>query len=48
MTGPALAAGGAVGVTVTIYNPDLDPGARHVPAVVDAIARLAAGLAASR
>jgi arginase len=44
LTSGALAMGGCLGVTVTIYNPDLDPGRGFAPRVVDAIAAIAADL----
>jgi arginase len=45
LTSAALAIGGAIGATVTIYNPDLDPGRRSAPAIVEAIAGIVARLA---
>jgi len=44
LTTAALLAGGCVGATVTIYNPDLDPDRRFAPAIVEFIVGLAAGL----
>lgn len=35
LTKAAVGAGGCVGATVTIYNPDLDPDGRHAQAIVD-------------
>jgi len=43
----SIGAGGCVGASVTIYNPDLDPGLAHAPIVARAIARLAASLDAA-
>jgi arginase len=40
-----IAAGGVLGVDITIYDPDLDPGCAQAPAIVDCIAT---GLAAQR
>jgi arginase len=45
VTSTALVIGGAIGATVTIYNPDLDPGRRSAPAIVEAIAGIVARLA---
>jgi arginase len=44
LTATALAIGGAVGATVTIYNPDLDPGQRSATAIVEAITGIVARL----
>ena len=46
LTGSALAAGGCLGATVTIFNPDLDPDGRYARAVVEFIGGLADGLEA--
>ncbi len=46
LTGSALSAGGCVGATVTIFNPDLDPDGRYAPAIVEFIGGLADGLEA--
>ena len=46
LTRSALAAGGCLGATVTIYNPDLDPEQRHAPVIVEFIAGLADDLEA--
>ena len=46
LTRSALSAHDCAGTTVTIYNPDLDPEARHAPAIVEFIAGLADGLEA--
>jgi arginase len=43
----ALEAGGCVGASVTIYDPDLDPDLGEAPVVARAIDRLAAGLEAA-
>jgi len=42
----ARSAGGCVGATVTIYNPDLDPDGRYALAIVEFIGGLADGLEA--
>ena len=46
LTRAALSAGGCLGATVTIYNPDLDPDGRHALAIVEFIGGLADGLEA--
>jgi arginase len=45
LTAAALAVPGCAGLTVTIYNPDLDPGARQVGRIVDWLAAMAERLA---
>jgi arginase len=44
LTAAALARGGCVGATVTIYNPDLDPGERHAGTIATFVEELAEGL----
>jgi arginase len=44
LTSAAIDVGGCLGATVTIYNPDLDPDARHARAIVEFIGGLADGL----
>lgn len=46
LTSTSLSAGGCLGVTVTIYNPDLDPEGRYAPTIVELIGKLADGLGA--
>jgi len=46
LTGSALSAGGCLGATVTIFNPELDPDGRYAFAIVEFIGRLADGLEA--
>ena len=42
MATTALAHPGCVGLTVTIYNPDLDPDGRHAARIAAFVATLAA------
>jgi len=44
LTATALGAAGCVGITVCIYNPDLDPDRRHARRIVDYLAHLCAPL----
>jgi arginase len=46
LTGSALSAGGCLGATATIFNPDLDPDGRYALAIVEFIGGLADGLEA--
>lgn len=46
LTRSALSAGGCLGATVTIFNPDLDPDGRYAHAIVEFIGGLADGLEA--
>jgi len=46
LTRSAISAGGCLGATVTIFNPDLDPDGRYALAVVEFIGGLADGLEA--
>ncbi len=46
LTGSALSAGGCLGATVTIFNPDLDPDGRYALEIVEFIGGLADGLEA--
>ncbi len=44
LTRSAISAGGCLGATVTIFNPDLDPDGRYALAIVEFIGGLADGL----
>jgi arginase len=46
LTRSALSAGGCLGATMTIFNPDLDPDGRYALAIVEFIGGLAGGLEA--
>jgi arginase len=46
LTSSALSIGGCLGATITIYNPDLDPGRRHASRIVEFIGSLSEGLEA--
>jgi arginase len=48
LTAAALARGGCVGATVTIYSPDLDPGDRHAGTIAAFVRELAEGMDAQR
>jgi arginase len=48
LTAAALARGGCVGATVTIYNPDLDPGDRHAGTIAAFVRELAERMDAQR
>jgi arginase len=44
LTAAALAEGGCVGASVTIYNPDLDPGERHAATIAAFVQDIVEGL----
>ena len=44
LTRAAISAGGCLGTTVTIFNPDLDPDGQYALAIVEFIGGLADGL----
>ncbi len=48
LTSTALDEGACIGATVTIYNPDLDPGDRHAGTIAAYIRELAEGMDAQR
>jgi arginase len=48
LTAAALARGGCVGATVTIYNPDLDPGELHAGTIAAFVRELAQGIETPR